>query len=167
MVGSAGAYQGSGLVVGDVIVVEKEMYPELGVLTSQGNSVFTGKMAEFVAAGKNPTLNNYPVRANLVRQFLAVGRLFRHSLSGTMLTVNGVSGDDVIAGKRAAQYHALAENMEGAAAAHACALYGKEFMEVRGISNRAGERDKRFWKLDEAAIIAQKVVLKAHAEGIW
>jgi len=36
--------------------------------------------------------------------------------------------------------------MEGAAAAHICALYKVPFMEIRGISNLVTDRDRGSWQ---------------------
>ena len=43
--------------------------------------------------------------------------------------------------------------------AHVCVLHGVPFVEIRGISNMAGERDRRLWRLDEAASAAQRAVI--------
>jgi futalosine hydrolase len=81
--------------------------------------------------------------------------------------VDAVSGDDWTANQRFGQFKALVENMEGVAAAHVCTLYGVPFQEIRGVSNRAGDRDKRRWDLDRAVTVAQEAVLKAHEEDVW
>ena len=45
---------------------------------------------------------------------------------------------------------AKAEDMEGFAVAAACSLCDIPLSIVRGFSNRAGDRDKKNWKIDEA-----------------
>ena len=50
--------------------------------------------------------------------------------------------------------------MEGAAAAHVCALHDVPFLEVRGVSNLVEDRDRSKWRIGEAAEAAQRVVLK-------
>jgi futalosine hydrolase len=50
--------------------------------------------------------------------------------------------------------------MEGAAIAQVCAIYKIPMLEIRGISNIAGERDKRKWNLDLASENCQELVLK-------
>ena len=52
------------------------------------------------------------------------------------------------------RWDALAESMEGAAAAHICALYGVPFLEVRGISNLVGDRDRAAWQVRRAVAAA-------------
>ncbi len=53
---------------------------------------------------------------------------------------------------------AVAEDMEGFAVAAACQLAGVPLVIVRGISNRAGDRDHRNWKLAEAMLAAVALV---------
>jgi futalosine hydrolase len=50
--------------------------------------------------------------------------------------------------------------MEGAAAAHVCALYDLPFLELRGISNLVEDRDREKWRLAEAAEAAQAAALR-------
>ena len=54
----------------------------------------------------------------------------------------------------AARFGALAESMEGAAAAHMCALYGVPFLEIRGISNLVTDRCRDTWQIKRAAAVA-------------
>jgi futalosine hydrolase len=63
-----------------------------------------------------------------------------------------------VAMKLAAWPLALAEDMEGFAVAAACQLAGVPLRIVRGISNRAGDREHRNWRVEEAMIAASKLV---------
>ena len=45
--------------------------------------------------------------------------------------------------------------MEGAAAAHVCAMHDVPFLEVRGVSNLVEDRDRAAWRIAEAADAAQ------------
>jgi futalosine hydrolase len=49
--------------------------------------------------------------------------------------------------------------MEGAAAAHICALYEVPFLEIRGISNMVVDRDRASWKVEEAVAAAGEAAL--------
>jgi futalosine hydrolase len=49
--------------------------------------------------------------------------------------------------------------MEGAAAAHICALYGVPFLEIRAISNFVGDRDRGTWAVEEAVETAGRAAL--------
>ena len=48
------------------------------------------------------------------------------------------------------ELHGLCENMEGAAAARVCDAFRLPLLELRCISNIAGEADKKNWRLREA-----------------
>lgn len=69
---------------------------------------------------------------------------------GPSLTVGMSSGDPETAQRRFEHYLAFAENMEGSAIAQTCMRYGAPMLECRGMSNVAGERDKRCWRMHEA-----------------
>jgi futalosine hydrolase len=56
---------------------------------------------------------------------------------------------------------AIAEDMEGFSVAAACKLAGKPIRIVRGISNRAGDRDHRFWEIDRGLDAAMTRVLES------
>jgi futalosine hydrolase len=49
--------------------------------------------------------------------------------------------------------------MEGAAIAHVAALYGIPAGEIRGISNRCGNRDRATWRVQDAAVAAQEALI--------
>jgi futalosine hydrolase len=58
------------------------------------------------------------------------------------------------------RYRGLCENMEGAAVAQVAALYNVPWIEVRGISNIVGDRDRASWDIPRAARAAQEAVLR-------
>jgi futalosine hydrolase len=49
--------------------------------------------------------------------------------------------------------------MEGAAAAHICALYKVPFLEIRGISNLVTDRDRGSWQVERAVSVAGRAAL--------
>jgi futalosine hydrolase len=55
--------------------------------------------------------------------------------------------------------------MEGAAAAQVCLRYRVPFLEIRGLSNWAGNRNKRSWRLKEALDNCQRAML--HLLEYW
>ena len=76
-----------------------------------------------------------------------------------LLTVCAASHSDLeVAMKLAAYPLAVAEDMEGFGVAAACQLAGVPLSIVRGISNRAGVRDHRHWKVAEAMIAASELL---------
>ena len=74
--------------------------------------------------------------------------------AGPCITASQVTGVTAEASALAERWEALAESMEGAAAAHICALYGVPFLEVRGISNLVGDRDRARWQVRRAEAAA-------------
>ena len=56
---------------------------------------------------------------------------------------------------------AVAEDMEGFSVAAACRFAGLPLRIVRGISNRAGDRNKENWQVHEAMSSVEKSILKA------
>ena len=74
--------------------------------------------------------------------------------SGPCLTSSRVTGTREEAEEITQRFQALAESMEGAAAAHICALYRVPFLEIRGISNFVGDRDRSTWQVERAAATA-------------
>ncbi len=69
----------------------------------------------------------------------------------TLLSVCAASAHRRQAQQRQQSYpEAIAEDMEGFAVALACALAGVPLQIIRGISNRAGDRDLRCWQIESA-----------------
>ncbi|MGC8490307.1 MAG: hypothetical protein ACP5SH_01095 [Syntrophobacteraceae bacterium] len=172
-VGCAGAYPGSGLEVGDVLVTTSCLFADEGILTEGGPMPVSGigiplVVKEGLAFSDSFPLSEYIVRGRL-RSILPEG-FYGPGPSGAMpiregsspaasgfrvrygpsLTVGMVSGDAKTASDRFHRFAALAENMEGSAIAQTCLLFDVPFLEFRGVSNVAGERDKAHWDLAAA-----------------
>ncbi len=72
------------------------------------------------------------------------------NLAAPVATVSTCSGTHALAIEVARRTGALAECMEGAAAALACSRRGVAFAELRVISNTTGDRPSQVWKVREA-----------------
>jgi futalosine hydrolase len=84
-----------------------------------------------------------------------------------LLTVCAASASPAEAQHRRLRYpEAVAEDMEGFGAALACHLAGVPLAVVRGISNAAGERDARRWRVREALAAARALALE-WLRGPW
>jgi futalosine hydrolase len=82
-------------------------------------------------------------------------------LSGELLTVCAASGSESDVAMRVARYpDAIAEDMEGFGVAVACYFGGVPLQIIRGISNRAGDRDQRNWAIERALQTAGQLTLK-------
>jgi futalosine hydrolase len=157
--GIAGAYVGAALEVGAVALANEEMYADLGVLTVDGwqpAEVIGIPLVEATATSP-ARFNRFPMDPALVRRAEeACGSLLART--GRFLTLSQVTGVRAHGDALHARFGALCESMEGAAAAHVCALHQLPFLEVRGISNLVEDRNRAAWRLREAAEAAQAVV---------
>jgi futalosine hydrolase len=73
-------------------------------------------------------------------------------------TINCISSTPVQAQMIARKYDPAVESMEGAALHYVCLMESVPFIQLRAVSNFAGERDKRNWKLQEAiGVLNEKV----------
>jgi len=159
--GIAGAFVPANLAVGSVVLADTEIYGDLGVLALDGWRPLEEIGIPLIEATESqPARYNYfPLDADLVaRATSAAGDSVART--GKFLTVSQVTGVRAAGDALYERFGALCESMEGAAAAHVCAMYGVPFLEVRGISNRIENRDRANWRIVEAADAAQAVVLK-------
>jgi futalosine hydrolase len=161
-VGVGGAYPG-GLAIGDLALAASEHYGDLGVRTAEGWQPADKIGIPVLELDGDRYYNDFPLDAELAARAAAI---LRHSAElgsgigiGPFLTVQECTGLTSLAEERAARQGAICENMEGAAAAHLCRLYGVSFLEVRGISNLVEDRRREAWDLAGAARRAQQAVL--------
>ncbi len=138
-VGVAGAYPDHGLDVGDVCIVVEETFADEGVVTPDG-------FEDLVALSLAST-NRWTADAALVR---AVSALLPAAPRVRGTTVSTCSGVDARAHAYAERVDAAVETMEGAAVARVCAAFGVPWVQLRGISNRTGDRARGGWDLSLA-----------------
>ncbi|MHB0980603.1 MAG: futalosine hydrolase [Thermoleophilia bacterium] len=165
-VGVAGAFVGAGLEPGDLAVASSDSYADLGVVTPDGwlsAETFSEPLA--VTADGRELRNTLPLDPDLVDVAARVLRAAAWPAAPPRVTVGPFVTSDQVTGSRAhadvleARWHAVAESMEGAAAAHVCALYGVPFLQVRGISNLVVDRDRASWRVEDAAAAAGRATL--------
>ncbi len=164
--GIAGAFIGAGLEPGDLAVASSDSYTDLGVQTPTGwlsADGFTEPLA--VAADGRELRNTFVLDPHLVDAAARCLRAATWSEPRPRVGVGPFVTSDLVTGSReradalADRWHAMAESMEGAAAAHVCSLYGVPFLEVRGISNLVVDRDRDSWRVEEAAAVAGQAAL--------
>lgn len=158
-IGVGGAYSGSDLAVGDVVIATKEIFGDDGVITSQGWKDMEEINIPVLQKGRRKYFNEFPLSTPSQAFFKDQGNTAARIKSGPFITVGSASGTQKRARDLESKFNGICENMEGAAIAQVCAIYGIPMIEVRGISNMVGIRDKRRWKLKEASENCQKVVL--------
>lgn len=150
--GIGGAYPSSGLGVGDVAVSSHIIQADLGAwngeefldLSALGLSIFPNRP-------QAPTFAAWEGAQALAER---TGAAY-----GPLLTLSSVTGDAATAAALSRRYSgALTEGMEGAGVAHAAALSGLPVLEVRGVSNTVGPRERESWRMSEALQAARSVV---------
>jgi len=152
MVGSAGSLPGSELGLGDLIVSENEILAELGAVNEAG----IGQMKTFKLLGVDQMIS---LDSGLTDQLVESGRRVGIVKRGNSLTVVGVSAKPEHALARAKYFEVLSENMEGYGLALAGRNFGAKTAEIRGISNRAGDRNKANWDFKKAHENSQMALL--------
>jgi len=162
--GVGGAYPGSGLSVGDVAVASREIYGDEGVIDSRGWHSMKKIGIPLVRSGKKTFFNEYPLSsfplpARSASKTASAEEVPFNTQKGTFVTVSSATGAMSRAKELEKRFRAICENMEGAAVAHLCALHTIPLLEVRGISNMVGVRDKRKWNLKLATRNCQQFVL--------
>lgn len=151
--GVAGAYPSAGLEVGDIAVAEKEIYGDEGVLAKDGFHGTESIGIPLLKKGRKKYFNEFPLDKNLIKRVT-------NFKSGTFVTVSTCTGTRKRALELRKRYGAICENMEGAAVAHICAIYGAPMLEIRGISNIVEGRDKNKWDIRLAAENCQKTLIE-------
>lgn len=159
--GSAGAYVGSGLAVGSLVVASDEVLGDEGVMIAEGwrDLRYMG-LPSLSHAGKQ-YFNTIPLSKHASEKAMQLADYYGVFLMrGRFVTVSTCSGTRVYGDELARRFQGIAENMEGAAVAQVCLRYGVDCLEIRGISNLVEDRDMSRWQLPRAVEAAQRFVLK-------
>lgn len=162
--GVGGAYPGSGLGIGDIAIASKEIYGDEGVYDPSSWKGMREIGIPLLESGKKIYFNKLPFDRKLLKKTLSlvsgVNKGIRNVKVGAFLTLSSVSGTRERAVELEGRFNSICENMEGAAIAHVCALYKIPLLEIRGISNIVGIRDKRRWNLKIASENCQRFVME-------
>lgn len=145
--GIGGALPESGVAIGDAILATKSVFADEGLLAPGG---FT----DVASMGFPP----FPSGAIGWPADAEASHAVRDAVdsSGVLATVSTCSATDAIAAEIRSRTGAVAEAMEGAAAAIAVAQVSRlcgaaiPFLELRVISNTTGDRDAQRWDLRKA-----------------
>lgn len=160
--GCAGAYLGSGLKIGDLVLASEEIYGDEGTATTAGFLDMQALGFPLAENSEGKWFNHFPIDPELLshghRLIAQELGTQRRVACGPLVTVSTCSGTTLAGNQMAQRTAGLAENMEGAAVAQLCARFGVPFFEVRGISNLVEERDLSRWDLPAAAAVAQQAV---------
>ena len=153
--GIAGAFNNT-LVAGSVAMIETDTFGDIGI-DEKGNfkTLFETGLAHE---------NDFPFSNGWL---LNEHEYFTHpSLPVAKgITVNKIIDDEIQIKRIQEKFGADIESMEGAAFHYVCLQQKIKFLQLRSISNIAGERDKTKWKMKEA-IINLNIELKKLVKNI-
>lgn len=159
--GCAGAYPGSGLVVGDLAVATAEIYGDEGVLTPTGWESLEAIGIPSLELDSGRYFNEFPLSPSTVERAVSLAESLGISIGkGKFVTVSTCNGTLARGEELHQRFGAICENMEGAAVAHVALRYGVECLELRGISNLVEDRDLSRWDIPLAVERAQRFLLK-------
>ena len=139
-VGLAGTYTNE-LILGESVIVEKDCFADLAVWENKKIiSVYDlGLNNPNEAPFENGWLVNHHISVNLTQAKIVKG-----------VTVNLLTDDLKYVNEMKLKFDAAIESMEGAALHYVCIQKKIHFLQIRGISNKVGERDKLKWNFKEA-----------------
>lgn len=101
----------------------------------------------------------------LVGDLLESHAIEKSAIDGCLVTTCSASASaNEAAQKRRVFPGAVAEDMEAFSVAAACRIAGIPFSCIRGISNRAGDREKSNWQIDKALTSASGVFLSVQQQ---
>ena len=129
------------IALGETALVKRDVFADLGMFENQKLvSLFdTGFVGKDEAPYQNGWLEN---DGSWIRHF---------SLPKVAaITVNTVTENETVLSEYKRIYQPVLESMEGAALHYVCLLENIPFLQLRAVSNKAGERDKSKWKIAAA-----------------
>jgi futalosine hydrolase len=137
-----GILPNGGAKIGDVVVASEMIYAGLGAM--DGTQFLNLEELGFELVGD--IFNTIP--AALQAQVFAQ---ITNTKFGAILTLETVTGSDARALELEQLFpNAMSEGMEGAGVAHAALKNGIPSLEIRGISNLVGARDRSSWRIGAA-----------------
>ncbi len=162
--GCGGAYPNSGLKVGDLALADAEVFGDEGVETAEGFQDLAAMgiaMRQSHKSDRDHWLLDQALLSMAQEQLQGWTATKGISMaSGPFVTVSTCTGTTTRAMAIEERTRGVCENMEGAAAALACAQMTVPMLELRGISNLVEDRDTSRWNLPAGMHIAQQAVLQ-------
>ena len=146
-VGIAGSFDQQ-LPLGNAVNIEKESIAEMGVVeNNEYKDIFKLGLADANVAPYSDGLLLNPHKHLLTASGLT---------NVTGVTNNEITTDPIKIERYKHVYNATIESMEGAAFHYIGIMKSIPFIQIRGISNFVGERNKKNWKIDEAILAYTK-----------
>ncbi|MEO8583177.1 MAG: futalosine hydrolase [Flavitalea sp.] len=139
--GIAGTYSES-FPPGSTVIIQEDGFADLGALE---NHEFTDVFdLGLISTNETPFSNKFLFNPHL-DQFKKYDLPYVRGA-----TVNCISSSPEQVAMLIDKYNPVVESMEGAALHYVCLMENIPFLQLRSISNFAGERNKQHWKIKEA-----------------
>ncbi len=148
--GIAGSFMNN-FTLGDVVAIKQDTFADIGI--EENGKMKTLFESNFLDKNKFPFSNEWLVNPD--SNFEKVALPFVNGI-----TVNKVSDNSIQNNWALKKFGATVESMEGAAFHYVCLQQKINFLQIRSISNRVGERDKSKWELKAAIENLNKELLK-------
>lgn len=148
--GIAGSFTGR-FNLGETVLVKEDTFADVGI---EENGKFQSLFERsFMDRNEFPYTNGWLINNN---------DLFQNNELPVAkgITVNKVTDNDLQNTINKEKFSAEVESMEGAAFHYVCLQQKINFLQMRSISNRVGERDKSKWKTKEAVESLNKELIK-------
>ena len=139
-VGLAGTYSNE-LILGESVIVERDCFADLAVW--ENKKIISVYDLGLTNSNESPFENGW-----LVNHKVSFHSTQSKKVKG--VTVNLLTDDLNYVAEMKLKHNAEVESMEGAALHYVCLQKNIPFLQIRGISNKVGERDKSKWNLKEA-----------------
>jgi len=148
--GIAGSFSDR-LTLGQTVIIKEDTFADLGI---EENGKFQA-LFETGFVGKN----DFPYTGGwLINNHIFFEKDILPVAKG--ITVNRVTDNNLQNSANKEKFSAVVESMEGAAFHYVCLQQNINFLQLRSISNRVGERDKTKWKIKEAVENLNKELIK-------
>jgi futalosine hydrolase len=139
--GIAGSYD-TRLSLGSLVLVKQDCFADMGV---RGREHFHS-LEDLGLEDKIDSVlkDGFIINATAVpEEFMDLHRV-------NAATVNSLQTEPKINTERSQKFNAQVESMEGAALSYVCTQHQLPYVQLRAISNYAGERDKSKWEIAKA-----------------
>lgn len=128
-------------VLGETVLVKQDAFADIGAIEKGDlKTVYELRLSH---SDEFPFDDGF-----LINPHLASIQINKKLANG--ITVNTINDDQSFINQIQNKFSADIESMEGAALHYVCLQEKIPFLQIRGISNKAGERDKSAWKIREA-----------------
>lgn len=127
--------------LGQTVIVKEDTFADVGI--EENGKFLTLFEKGFVDKNEFPYTNDWLINNHI---------LFQENVlpAAKGITVNKVTESSLQNKINKEKFSADVESMEGAAFHYVCLQQKVNFLQLRSISNRVGERDKAKWKIKEA-----------------